>query len=144
MKWIESQSSAIMEGNQELVWDKLIAALGLPNKLYIPFYDISENINQDTIYQGMRLEVISVVTKEQIPLTLSVWLPDERDLRLLSTNQITLIWSPLKLISSMLMLHRTKISLRFILWEVCRTQSSVRFTESRNILTANLIGQIQF
>ncbi len=80
IKWQKEEHHVTVSGDQDLVWNNLVKALGLPSKLYLPNFLTSKKSFSDEISQGMRLEVIGAAKGTVVPATLSLWWPKERQL----------------------------------------------------------------
>ena len=77
--WSKEEDFEIVQRDQERTWNKLVSALGLPNKIFIPLYLESDKSFGDEIYQGKKFE--SLDTSHNVePATLSLWQPQERQL----------------------------------------------------------------
>ena len=78
IKWSNEEHRVTVSVDQDLAWNDLVRALGLPNKLDLPHFLNSDKSFPDEIHQGMRLEVVGASSGTVIPATLSLWRPQER------------------------------------------------------------------
>ena len=77
--WSKEEDFIIVQGDQDQTWNKLVSALGLPNKIFVPLYLESDKSFGDEIYQGKKFESLDTYDNVE-PATLSLWQPQERRL----------------------------------------------------------------